>query len=537
MLQMHQRVVYSKNLNTLLWISVVAFVGVVLFGFFDYLRGRIFIRMGLAIVRMLEVPALRAVIARAVGERMPISQNGMRDLSDVRLFLTGPLIVGPLDLFWVPIYFVVLFLMHPLYAYTAMTSAVVLASVAVLTEIVARRPTAEANTAASRSLLEVNIAIRHAEVVEAMGMKGAFIRRWRRSQNAIFEQADQGTNRIKALASTAKSLRIIAQLAELAVGVYLVIQQQASIASMVASTLILSRALLPFEMLVEGWRNWVFAVSAYGRVRDLLSGDDDSRQTLELPPPDGPLVVDRLSYVPPHALRPVLRNISFSLQPGEVLGVIGPSAAGKSTLARMLVGLWQPTAGGVFLDGNNTYQWNRENFGRYVGYLPQSVSLLEGTVSDNIARLTDADPAEIIAAAKRAGVHEMIGALPRGYETVIGDSLYSLSAGQRQRIGLARALFGNPRFMVLDEPNASLDADGDGALLTAIETARQERTIVIVISHKPSVMSVADKVMVLRDGSIDMYGPRDEILREVSPRRQPAQPAARANPQIQVVKP
>ena len=536
MMQVHQRVLLSRNLYTLLWLSIFAFLALIIYGLFDYIRARIVFKIGDAITRLLDVPLLRAVISKSIGSNSSMSLNAMRDLAEIRNFMSGQLVMAPLDLLWVPFVVVILYLMHPFFAYTALASAAVLAGLGVVTELTARKPMLDANLASIKSLMQVNVAVRHAEVIEAMGMRGSFISRWRRSQRIALDELDAATNRIKALTSTAKSLRVMAQLAELGVGVFLVLSQQASITSMIASMLILTRALAPFEYMVEGWRHWVLVFGAYGRVRDMLEHSEHTRQSIDLPAPDGPLVVDRLTYVPPGAARPALRTVSFSLEPGEVLGVIGPSAAGKSTLARMLVGLWPPTNGGVYLDGHNTFQWDRENFGRYVGYLPQSVSLLEGTVADNITRLREADPADIISAAKKAGVHEMIGALPNGYETIIGDSLYTLSAGQRQRIGLARALFGNPRLLVLDEPNASLDADGDSALTTSIKAAKRDGIIVVLISHKPSVMTVVDKIMVLREGMIDKYGPRDEVLRDVAPRRPDANPTpVRVNSPIRAV--
>jgi ATP-binding cassette subfamily C protein len=531
MFNIYQRVLQSRSIDTVVWLSVIALAALTVSAMFDVVRARVFQRIAFAVMRLLDVPTLQAVIERSIGANSPMAQNGIRDLADIRIFLTGNQIDVPFDILWSPIFFFVLYYMHPLFAWNALAWAVGLVKIGVWTDIVARRPTAEANVAAHQSLLAVNVAIRYGEVIEAMGMRGAFVRRWRRNNNRVLAKVDECMNRVKALAAFARCLRLIAQCSQLALGVILIIYQEASTTSMVVAMVIMSRALLPYEQLVGGWRQWVLAIGAYKRLRDLLLTTVDARQDIDLPEPDGPLVVDRLSYIPPDAARPVLRNISFSLEPGEALGVIGLSAAGKSTLARMLVGLWEPTSGGVYLDGHNTFQWNRENFGRSVGYLPQSVSLLEGTVADNISRLQDVDPGDIIAATKKAGVHEMIGALPHGYETIIGDSLYSLSAGQRQRIGLARALFGSPRLLVLDEPNASLDGNGDLALITGIESAKRDGSIVIVISHKPSIMSVVDKVMILKDGMIDAYGARDEILSQVVP---PQQQLAQMRPKRQI---
>lgn len=516
MLQLYDRVLSSQSLDTLVALTVIAVGGLTVAGILDFIRARVYAVLGDGLARRLNVPALQAAVMETLRRRSAHTQQAIRDLNDLRLFVTGNAISVPLDALWVPLFLAVLFLLHPAYGLVALAAAAVLVAFGLAAELASRRPLAAANEAAAQSFAEIGAAVRHAEVIEAMGMLPALARRWERAQNRMLVLLNQGSTSARALASASRSARLGMQIAILATGAVLVIEREATPGSMIAASIIMGRMLLPFEQLVDGWRQWVFALSALRRVRELLSKGDGGRQTMPLPRPEGRLVVDRLVFVPPGHDRPVLKGISFALEPGEVLGVIGPSAAGKSTLARLLVGIWPPTAGGVYLDGHSVYQWERANFGQYVGYLPQSVSLLDGTIRENIARLTEADPHEVVAAARRADVHEMIGRLPFGYDTEIGDGGYGLSGGQRQRIALARALFGDPCLIVLDEPNANLDHDGEQALLKAIAEAKQRGATVVLIAHRPSIIQVVDKLLVLKDGAIDQFGPRTDIIQSVT---------------------
>ncbi len=285
---------------------------------------------------------------------------------------------------------------------------------------------------------------------------------------------------------------------------------------MAATNLILARLLSPFEQAMSSWRSWVAVGAAWRRVCARLSEERSQRGTIPLPCPHGKLSVDRLVYIPPQSNLPVLRGVSFAIEPGEILGVIGPSGAGKSTLARLVVGAAEPTAGGVWLDGNSTWHWERSDFGRYIGYMPQATRLMEGSVADNIARFRDAELSEIIAVGRMAGIHDAIMRLPHGYETPIGQAGFLLSGGQRQRVALARALFGKPKLLVLDEPNSNLDEEGETALLTAIVAARGAGTSVLMIAHRPSVVTIADKLLVLKDGMVDRFGARQAILRALN---------------------
>jgi ATP-binding cassette subfamily C protein len=473
--------------------------------------------MASQLVRKLNLPILEAAVSTAIGKGVTQSGQAIRDLHDIRTFITGNAISMPLEAAWSPIFLAVLFALHPLYGLVAAISATIIVVLSLLSDFLTRRAMKQANEKVVQNVGEIGGSLRHAEVIEAMGMLPALARRWRQSQLHTQDLLDLATRRSRALSSVTRTCRYMMQIAVLSVGAVLVIRQEVSAGSMVASSIIMGRLLLPFDSMVDGWRQWVVALAAWKKVSDLIENEAPNRESKPTPRLQGNLTVDRLVYAPQGADVPIIKGISFDLAPGEVLGVAGPSAAGKSTLARLLIGVQKPTTGGVYLDGNNVYLWERGSFGDMVGYLPQNVSLLDGTIRENIARMRDADSRQVVEAARMAGVHEMIGRLPLGYDTRIGDGSFSLSGGQRQRIGLARALYGKPRFIVLDEPNSNLDADGERALANAIETMRADGAIIILIAHRPSIMQRADKLMILQDGKITQFGPRSSIAGTIVP--------------------
>jgi ATP-binding cassette subfamily C protein len=517
MLQVHDRVVNSQSTDTLVMLIVVAAIALTIYCVLDYVRALTYQVMASKLVRKLNLPVLQAAISASVTQGVSQSGQAVRDLNDIRSFVMGNAISVPLEAFWAPIFLCVLFALHWLYGLVALISAIIILSLSLLSDFLTRRATKRANESAVRNIGEIGGSLRHAEAIEAMGMLPALANRWRRNQLHTQDLLDVTTRRSRAFSSVTRTCRYLMQIAVLSVGAVLVIKQEASAGSMVASSIIMGRMLLPFDSMVDGWRQWVLAGAAWNNVQNLLENQAPKRETTPTPRTQGDLTVDRLVYAPPGSDVPVLKGVSFSLSPGEVLGVVGPSAAGKSTLARLLIGVTKPTTGGVYLDGNNAYLWERGSFGDMVGYLPQSVSLLDGTIRDNIARMRDADPRLVLEAARLADVHEMIGRLPLGYDTHLGDGGYALSGGQRQRIGLARALYGKPRLLVLDEPNANLDTDGERALIRAIEALRADGAIVILIAHRPSIMQAADKIMVLQEGKITQFGPRSAIAGMIAP--------------------
>ncbi len=516
-MQIYDRVMSSRSLDTLTMLAIIAVGGLVLYGILDFIRARAFLVTGAVISHRFNVPALEAAIVDALGGGQRNAGQTMRDLNELRNFMTSSAVNVPLELLWSPIFLVILFLLHPIYGWIAVGAALLLLGMNALTDALTRRPLAEANEASAKVFADIAGAVRHAEAIEAMGMLPALARRWQVAQNGSASLIDRGAALSRAMASASRALRLIIQVATLSAGAALVIHNDASPGSMMAASIMMARLLQPFEHLVDNWRQWVLASAAHKRIRELLDGDRAMRSTMPLPQPQGSIKVDRVSHLPKGLSRPVLRGVSFALEPGEVLGIIGPSGAGKSTLARLMVGIWEPTAGGIYLDGTSTFLWERESFGRYVGYVPQSVALLDGTIGENIARMGQADPAEIVRAARLAGIHEMIGRLPFGYDTPVGDNAFALSGGQRQRIALARALFGRPRLIVLDEPNSNLDHEGEQALLHAVGQARNDGATVVMVAHRPSIVSIADKLLVLKDGAVEHFGERTDVLKLVQP--------------------
>ena len=526
MLQLYDRVLNSHNLDTLAMLILVAAGGLIIFGVLEFIRSRVFMTVAAGLVQRLNMATLQSSIARTLEGREGRAGQAMRDLSELRSFLGSSAIAVPLEAAWMPVFLLVLFLLHPAYALAALICGVILVVLSVVSNMLSRRLLTEANEAGNDATASVSSAIRNAEVIEAMGMLQAVSRRWRGSQRRMLELLDRGNRNSKALAAAIRSARSMMQIAVLSIGAILVLDGAASPGSMVAASLITARILLPFEQLVDGWRQWVFAAAAWRRIRDLVDNSASRRQSFVLPRPAARLEVDRLVYVPQGADRPIIKGVSFALDAGDILAVVGPSAAGKSTLARLLVGVLSPSAGGVFLDGHNVFTWERTSFGDVVGYLPQNVALLDGTVRENIARMRDADAPGVLAGARAASVHELIGRLPFGYDTPIGGGSFVLSGGQRQRIGLARALYGAPVMLVLDEPNASLDFEGEQALIRALREVKERGGIVIVIAHRPSISQIADKILVLKDGRIDQFGPRTDVIKTLVPQESGAQRAA-----------
>jgi ATP-binding cassette, subfamily C, bacterial len=516
MLQVYERVLVGRSLDTLLMLTILAFGALMFLAMFDYIRGRIFMIIGERVARRLGAITLQATVRESLRMQSTAGGGGMRDLQELRQFLTGGSATVPFDLLMAPLFITVLFTMHPLFGAVAIFAVVVLTSFGIIMDLVVRRPAARANEAALASYADVTTAIRRAEILESMGMLPAIARRWRHGQSRALHLLGAGNSGAKALGAIARSVRLALQITMLATGAVLVIKQETSAGSIMATTMIMSRLLLPFEQMIDGWRQWAHAGSALKRLRALLTEHVHDRSMVPVKAAQSSLRIDHVGFVPIGSDRPVLKGIDFALEPGQILGIIGPSGAGKSTLARLMVGLWKPTTGGIYLDGHDVYTWERESFGSEVGYLPQDPALLNGTIRENIARFRDAEPADVIAAAKRAGVHELIGHLPLGYETVVGDNGFVLSGGQRQRIALARALFGAPRLLVLDEPNSNMDGEGEQAFLQAISHAKRDGATVVIIAQRMSILSIADQLLVMRAGCVERIGTRGEVVKSLT---------------------
>jgi PrtD family type I secretion system ABC transporter len=387
---------------------------------------------------------------------------------------------------------------------------------AVLNELAIRRPWRAANQAAIRSMQRAEATARNAEAVDAMGMMPAVVARWLSTNRTVLHHQAAASDRAGAFVALSKVWRLAAQIAVLGAGAFLAVQQELTAGGMIAGSILTSRALAPVDHSISTWKQVVAGRAAYVRLRSMFRTIPPRADSMPLPPPHGHITVERLAFAYPGSGGSALQGITFEILPGEALAVVGPSAAGKSTLARLLVGVWPPSSGVVRLDGADVSLWDRADFGRYVGYLPQDVELFAGTVRDNIARLGNPPPGAVVHAAKMAGVHGMILRLPLGYETEIGEGGAVLSGGQRQRIALARALLGRPRLLVLDEPNSNLDSDGEQALSDAIQAVKDDGGAVVIIAHRPSLLEHVDKILVLRDGQVQAYGASSEIMKLIT---------------------
>jgi len=536
MMQIFDRVLASGRTETLIYLTVIAGFALLVLGLLEIVRNRVLTRISTWLDRRLS----GTLIASAVASRLagaPVGAQPLRDLASLRGYVGSSAVFPLFDSPWVPVFVAVIWLMHPWLGILALASAVVLFLLALANDLLTRRPLTEANGLTVGAQARAEAAVRNADVVQAMGMMPGLLGDYERANERALGYQQRAGDRAGAVLGLSKFVRLFVQVAILGAGAYLVLNDQLTAGGMIAGSILLGRCLAPVEQAIGAWRQLVGARAAYGRLQRLLGAMPERRHAAGLPEPTGRLSVERASFVPPGSNRPVLKSVSFSLEAGEALGVIGPSAAGKSTLCRLLVGVHAPSAGSVRLDGAETHSWERSEFGRHVGYLPQDVELFAGTVRDNIARMTEGDMPSVIAAAKLAGVHDMVLRLAEGYETWIGEDGAVLSAGQRQRIGLARALYGGPRLLVLDEPNANLDQDGEAALLHAIAKMKARGTTVVMVAHRPSAMIHIDRILVLRDGVVETVGPRDEVLKKVTgPRPADANPAiaARTGPQSAV---
>jgi ATP-binding cassette subfamily C protein len=504
---LYDRVMTSKNMDTVTMLAIGCIVGMGIYGIIEFLRACLFMTMGDRLARRLNIPTLEAAIAASLDGATSAAAQAMRDLNELRLFVSSAACAIPLDLLWSPALFLVLFLLHPAYGVYAVVCAFLLFILSLLTDLATRRHLNAGNAANVKTLNDLANSLRHVELLDGMGMLPAVARRWQRTQAATLENLDAVTRKAKGFASVAKILRLFMQAGIIVIGVLLVLRQEASPGSMMGANLLIAKLLAPFDQLVSGWRQWCFAWGAWQRVAALLQRNAERQRSTPESTGPGRLVVAGLGFTPPGAGRAVLDDVSFIVEPGEAICVVGPSGAGKSSLARLIVGVFAPTTGRILLDGHSTVAWEREDFGRQVGYVPQSIALLDGTIFENIARMRDADPAEVVAAATKAGIHDMIGRLPQGYSTYIGSSGFALSGGQRQRIALARALLDAPKLLVLDEPNSNLDHEGEKMLILAIRAAKRAGASVIVISHRLAILEAVDKVLTLKSGRVESFVP------------------------------
>ncbi len=511
MLQVFDRVLNSRSEETLLFLTLIAVIAFVALGAVEAVRHQMLSRIGGWIDRQISIELLKGALSADLGAERTASVQGLRDLAVVRNFVSGPAVFPILDAPWLPIFIIMIFLLHPWLGWLAVIGAVLLLGLALLNELLTMRPLRMSNAASLHALEQAEAAVRNVDVVQAMGMAPNLLRRWNLHNGAMLSALQIANDRGGAIKSVSRFLRMSLQIAILGVGAWLVLQEAMTPGAMIAGSILFARALAPVDQAIGSWRSATGARGAYRRINAQLSETPPRIAAMKLPAPKGRLQVDGVTYFHPGANEPIIRNVGFELDPGESLGIIGPTAVGKTTLARMLVGNLRPRAGHVRLDGADVVDWDSDDIGPHIGYLPQDVELFGGTARENIARMSEGDPEAIVAAARAADVHDLILHLADGYDTEIGGGGMTLSGGQRQRIALARALYGEPRLVVLDEPNASLDQPGEQALANVIERLKQQGATSVIITHRLWILRRVDKILVLgADGC--MFGGRDEIL-------------------------
>ncbi len=513
MLQVYDRVVASRSESTLLLLTLIVILLLFTMGLLEWVRSQILVRAGAKLDVLLNERLFNATFKNSLNSGgAQSSAQPVSDLTSLRQFLTGNGLFAFFDAPWLPIYIAVMFLFHPYFGWAAVAASIILIIIAIVNEKISSGLLGEANKSAIAATNFLNKNLRNTEVIESMGMLDNIRARWKEmNDNTIILQAD-ASKRAGMMTSISKSFRMIVQSMVLGLGAYLAIQQEITPGLMIAGSILLGRALAPVDLMIGSWKGFVSARGAYQRLNEMLEMVPADKETMSLPAPEGHLSVENIVVIPPGAKLPVLKGMTFNVNKGESVAVVGPSAAGKSTLARALLGIWPAASGTVRLDAADIYAWNRIELGKNIGYLPQDIELFDGTVSENIARFGEVDSNAVIAASKAAGVHEMILHLPDGYDTVIGGYGGVLSGGQRQRIGLARAMYGDPAFIVLDEPNSNLDENGEQALSIAMQNLKQKGSTLIVISHKMNIISQVDKMLVMADGMLSLFGSKDEVL-------------------------
>ncbi|MBA3596306.1 MAG: type I secretion system permease/ATPase [Methylibium sp.] len=513
MLQVFDRVIPSNSQDTLVVLLVGTVGALLILLVLDYVRNRLQNVLGGLVDERLSPPVVQAIVVQSARRPHAAQAEGLRDISALRaVFMTNGLI-ALFDAPWVVFYVMVIWAFHPLLGIGAAVAAVCMLMLAWLNDLLSRGPLEALQKDSRRASQYLDSSLRNAEVLQALGMTQRLLARWQHAQDRLAALQTAAGRSTVAFAAGTRFMRQAIQILMLGLGAWLVLTGRASPGVMIATTILLSRAVQPIEQLVSTWRTLTEGRAAYRRLAELSKQFEPEAPHVTLPCPEGRLVVDMASYRVAGTDQVVLFNVAVSLEAGEAVAVVGPSAAGKSTLARLITGVWRPTSGSVRLDGADVATWPREDLGPLIGYVPQDVELFDGTVADNIARLGEIDSEAVIAAARRANVHDMILTLPQAYETQVGEQGLRLSPGQRQRIALARALYGNPRLVVLDEPNSNLDGAGEIALAHALGALRREGVTSVVVTHRPSLIAHVDKILVLEAGRVKRFGPAGEVMK------------------------
>jgi ATP-binding cassette subfamily C protein EexD len=513
MLQVYDRVMASRSIETLILLTIIVAVLFATMGILQTIRSKILVRIGNKMdldinSHLFDVVFQLARLAPGKASSQPIS-----DLTKLRQFMTGQGVFAFFDSPWFPIYLFVMYLFSPWFAAFTVFSALVIFTITILNEKTTKKALEQANKMNNQSMNYINKNLMNAEIIHAMGMNENIKKRWLKKHLEFLSIQSNASDIAGKWSNMSRTLRQFFQSLTYGLGAYLAINGMISPGMIIAGAVLMGRALQPLDLLTNSWKGFSDARGAYKRLNDLLAQFPTIPETMELPAPKGEIRVENIVVFPPKSEVAALRGVNMLIPIGVTIGIIGPSASGKSTLARAILGVWPLRGGKVRLDGADIHQWNSMELGQYIGYLPQDVELFEGTISENISRFGELDSKKVVEAAQTAGVHDMILRLPNGYDTMVGVGGSTLSGGQRQRIGLARAIYKKPPVIVLDEPNSNLDEEGERALVGAILAMKENRSTVILITHRPSILNVVDKIAVLAQGTLSMYGNKDEVFK------------------------
>ena len=516
MLQLYDRVVTSRSDETLIMLTGIVVVLFITMSLLEIVRSKILMKVANKLDFLLSRRIFNSLFALANKRPGTATALPLNDLTTIKQFLTGNGIFALFDAPWLPIYLFILYMFHPYFAYFAIFAALVLLSFTILNNATTKDKLQEANNLNRASGIFVDSNLRNAEVINAMGMNHNIQGMWEQKHYSFLNAQNEASAKAGVWGNISKTTRMLFQSLMLGLGGYLAIHDQVTSGMMIAGSIMMGRALAPLDLITNSWKSFSSARTSFARLNTLLDEFQVDKEYMELPAPKGNILLEGIVVMPPQSKKPSISGISMQINAGDVVGIIGPSAAGKSSLVRALLGLWPLAAGKVRLDSADIHQWDKTLLGKYIGYLPQDIELFHGTISQNIARFEEVDPEKVIQAAQKAGVHEMILRLPDGYDTLIGQGGATLSGGQRQRVGFARAIYDNPVVVVLDEPNSNLDDVGEMALVQAINSLKAQNTTIILITHRPNILQVTNKVAVIRDGKLEAYGATQEILNKMA---------------------
>lgn len=534
MLQVYDRVLSSRNETTLLMLTLMVLGAYLLMSALEFIRSFVLIRVGAQLDMKMNKRVYTAAFEQNLKQAGGNAGQALQDLTNIRQFLTGSGLFAFFDAPWFPIYLAVIYLFDPMLGTFALGGTIILIVLAYVNEVISKKPLADASAMAVASGNLATNNLRNAEVISAMGMLPNLMSRWFKLHSRFLQLQAEASEKAGIVSAVTKFVRMSMQSLILGLGALLVLDGKITPGMMIVASILMGRATAPVDQLIGIWKNWSSTRSAYQRLNKLLEANPAREAGMSLPKPLGQVSVEAVTAAPPGSPVAVIKNLSFAIATGDVLGIIGPSGSGKSTLARLLVGIWPAAVGKVRLDGADVYHWNKDELGPSIGYLPQDVELFAGTVSENIARFGEIDAEKVILAAKRTGVHDMILHFPQGYDTPLGDGGGGLAGGQKQRIGLARAMYDDPSLIVLDEPNSNLDDMGEQALVAAINDLRSRGKTIVLITHRTSALSTTNKLLLLRDGMAQMFGPTNQVLAELAKANQQQSQQAQQAKQAQI---